>query len=175
MTDLHLMVRNGKLEAEFNLNELHVNPYYIKKVLKAESEEELTLEWLSQDVYISPWHTYQTANAIDLRDGTLDDMFYAQEELNRLEEKYGTAQIGAYLDASFQTIMDIIEDSSLLRDSEYYPGKSLEDVAREHVKEGLYGEISPNLEPYLDYNSLVMEMKRNGWYDTQDGVIYLGK
>ena len=58
---------------------------------------------------------------------------------------------------------------------EFYPDcKTYADVAGHMVDNGLYGDVSESLAPYIDYESIGNDLDCDGYCETSYGVIYTG-
>lgn len=60
-----------------------------------------------------------------------------------------------------------------VRDVSWYSGMTLEDVAREFVDEGLFGDVSDTLKKYIDYEQLGNDLSYDGYTECLNGTVCL--
>lgn len=52
----------------------------------------------------------------------------------------------------------------------FYKDMTLEDVARDLVEEGLFGDISDNIKSYIDFELLGNHLSMDGYHETEQGT-----
>ncbi len=57
-------------------------------------------------------------------------------------------------------------------DVTYYPDMTVEDVARELVEEGIFGNIADNIKCYLDYEAIARDLAIDGYHETEKGTFW---
>ena len=54
----------------------------------------------------------------------------------------------------------------------FYKDMTLEDVARDLVEEGLFGDISDNIKNYIDFELLGNNLSTDGYHETENGTFW---
>ena len=110
--------------------------------------------------YESPFNLDEYENVNDLNDlaSQLDELDgHDTEKIVYLLENIG---------------LDRDEALKQYEDVDYYPNMTLSDVAEEMVDEGLFGEISENIRPYLDFEKLGRDLSFDGYHETKKGTFF---
>lgn len=92
-------------------------------------------------------------------------------ELNRIAEELEDLDedlVTAFCNQTGEDIEEIIEIISRGNYSSYHDVDGLDDVARQMVDDGLYGEIPESLEMYIDFDAIGRDLDCNGWYYDDD-------
>lgn len=96
----------------------------------------------------------------------LNDLAQQLSELDELEAE----TVAAYLEAVDSDLSVALAE---LSECVYYPGYTLEDVAYELVEE-LCGNADEFLLRYFDYEAFARDLAFDGYYETANGVLYVG-
>ncbi len=96
-------------------------------------------------------------------------------ELNRFAEELG--KLSEYDQERVMYLINTIclDKEEALRqcdDVTYYPDMTVEDVARELVEEGIFGEIADNIKCYFDYEALARDLAIDGYHETEKGTFW---
>lgn len=95
-------------------------------------------------------------------------------ELNELAEQldnladYEKEHLEAYIEAYCANLADALEH---FEDTTFFQGMSLEDVARDLVDEGCFGEIPALIKTYIDYEAIARDLGCEGYTEVSNGVI----
>ncbi|MCA9401826.1 MAG: antirestriction protein ArdA [Candidatus Omnitrophica bacterium] len=54
----------------------------------------------------------------------------------------------------------------------FYKDMTLEDVARDLVEEGLFGDLSDNIKSYIDFERLGDHLSMDGYHETEKGTFW---
>ena len=99
------------------------------------------------------------------------------DELNELAERITDLDeceleaLKAYLEVisdNLEDALDCIECGAY----SFYADMELEDLAREFVEEGGFGEIPDSIAPYIDYEAIARDLGFDSYYEALNGVIY---
>ena len=101
----------------------------------------------------------------------IDELNELAQELADLDE-YEQNKIFAYMEAISSNITEAIENAD--RCELYENCESLEDLARELVSEGCFGNIPDSITNYIDYDAIARDLDFDGYYSTSYGVLYVG-
>ena len=95
----------------------------------------------------------------------LNDFFKHLEELNEYDREA--------LEALYEELGDYKEAVSVFErgDYQYYSGMDLEDVAKEMVDDGCFGEIPDAIKFYIDYDAIGRDLSIDGYHETSKGVV----
>jgi len=129
-----------------------------------EHHEELFItdyEWGTIDIEnIEPFRVHEYANIYDLNDkaALLEDLTVHD------------LKIVAHLMSNDGYTLDeaIIKKEEVI----FYEDMTLEDVAYDMVQEGLFGDVNPLLEHYIDYEQLGHALSYDGYSEESEGVFY---
>jgi len=94
-------------------------------------------------------------------------------ELNSFAEKL--SELGEYEQEKVIYLTETIgytREESLEKheDVMFYKDMTLEDVARELVEEGIFGDIADNIKCYLDYESIARDLSMDSYHETSKGT-----
>ena len=53
----------------------------------------------------------------------------------------------------------------------FYEGMTLEEVAKELVEEGYFGEVAEGLYIYIDFDAIACDLATDGYRETDKGVV----
>lgn len=90
------------------------------------------------------------------------------EEIEKLPEHdqerviYLSETIGLDWDDSLEKFEDVT----------FYPDMTVEDVARELVEEGVFGNLTDQIKCYLDYEAIARDLEIDGYYETDKGTFW---
>lgn len=92
------------------------------------------------------------------------------EELDGLDE-YETETLSAIIEATGYNLEDAV---NCIDDAVFYGGDTLEDVARELVSEGCYGEAIMEVpDYYIDFEAIARDLSYDNYYEVSNGVVYV--
>ena len=118
-------------------------------------------------------HDYES-DIDGLQIGEYDNIFDLNEIAEKLNElsDYDKKWLEAYLEASEEDLLTALEQFE--EDSTFYQDMTLEDVAEELVSDGYFGDIPDSIVNYIDYAAIARDLSFDSYYETKQGVIYLG-
>ena len=90
------------------------------------------------------------------------------EDLDEWEQDIAEAilECGAARDIS--EAVEMVDDCTLYSDCE-----TLEDLARELVDDGAFGDIPQSIANYIDYEAIARDLNYDNYYETSKGVLYV--
>lgn len=110
-------------------------------------------------------HDYESS--LSLRIGEYDNISHLNELAEELESR-DIEEIEAIIEATGCELEEVLE----IRDYTFYKNMTLEDVAREII-EDCYN-LPEIAERYFDYEAFARDLSFDGYYETENGVIYIG-
>ncbi len=99
----------------------------------------------------------------------IDELNDIAEELENLDD-YDREKLEAIIESEGGSLRNALDN---LDNCIYYPGYTLEDVAREQVEEGYFGEIPDAIANYIDYEAIARDLDYSGYTETESGVIVI--
>lgn len=116
-------------------------------------------------------HDYESEiNGLEIGEyDSIDKLNELAAELDELDD-YDIKVIEAIIEGTGYDFNYALEHRD---DAIFYENMDLEDVAREHVDEGLFGKIPESIINYIDYEAIARDLSCDGYYKVYNGVIHL--
>ena len=99
----------------------------------------------------------------------LNEQAQTFEDLDEWEQDITEAILECGAASDISAAVDMVDDCTLYSDCE-----TLEDLARELVDEGAFGDIPQSIANYIDYEAIARDLNYDNYYETSKGVLYVG-
>lgn len=122
-----------------------------------------------EEIFITDYETpfYTTIDEWE----SITDLNDLAEALESLDE-YDLEKLEAVIEAEGGDIRWWL-DCNRLDNITYYPGYTIEDVARELIEEGIMGNFPESLLNYIDYEAFARDLEFDGYTETENGVVLI--